>query len=38
MFLKLDWGIIWPIVNIVVFYRLLRKFLFGPVCEVLETR
>ena len=27
MFLKLDWGIIWPIVNIVVFYLLLRKFL-----------
>lgn len=26
MFLKLDWGIIWPIVNIVVFYLLLRKF------------
>ena len=24
MFLKLDWGIIWPIVNIVVFYLLLR--------------
>ena len=26
MFLKLDWGIIWPIVNIVVFYLLLRKY------------
>ena len=36
MFLKLDWGIIWPIVNIVVFYLLLRKFLFGPVSEVIE--
>ena len=38
MFLKLDWGIIWPIVNIVVFYLLLRKFLFGPVSEVMEKR
>ena len=38
MFLKLDWGIIWPIVNIVVFYLLLRKFLFGPVSEVMEQK
>ena len=38
MFLKLDWGIIWPIVNIVVFYLLLRKVLFGPVSEVMEKR
>ena len=38
MFLKLDWGIIWPIINIVVFYLLLRKFLFGPVSEVMEKR
>ena len=38
MFLKLDWGIIWPIVNFVVFYLLLRKFLFGPVSVVLEKR
>lgn len=38
MFLKLDWGIIWPIVNIFVFYLLLRKFLFGPVSEIMEKR
>lgn len=38
MFLKLDWGIIWPIVNIVVFYLLLRKFLFGPVSAIMEKR
>ena len=38
MFLKLDWGIIWPIVNIVVFYLLLRKFLFGPVAAIMEKR
>lgn len=38
MFLKLDWGIIWPIVNIVVFYLLLRKFLFGPVQEIMQKR
>lgn len=38
MFLKLDWGIIWPIVNIVIFYLLLRKFLFGPVQEIMQKR
>lgn len=38
MFLKLDWGIIWPIINIFVFYLLLRKFLFGPVSEMMEKR
>lgn len=38
MFLKLDWGIIWPIVNIAVFYLLLRKFLFGPVSAIMEKR
>lgn len=38
MFLKLDWGIIWPIVNIIVFYLLLRKFLFGPVSAMMEKR
>lgn len=38
MFLKLDWAIIWPIVNIFVFYLLLRKFLFGPVNAIMEKR
>lgn len=38
MFLKLDWGIIWPIVNIIIFYLLLRKFLFGPVSQIMEKR
>ena len=26
MFLQLNWGILWPIINIIVFYLLLRKF------------
>lgn len=38
MFLKLDWGIIWPIVNIVVFYLLLQKFLFRPVQKIMQKR
>lgn len=38
MFLKLDWGIIWPIINIFIFYLLLRKFLFGPVSKIMEKR
>ena len=38
MFLQLNWGILWPIINIIVFYLLLRKFLFGPVSEIMEKR
>ena len=38
MFLQLNWGILWPTINIIVFYLLLRKFLFGPVSEIMEKR
>ena len=38
MFLQLNWGILWPFINIIVFYLLLRKFLFGPVSEIMEKR
>ena len=38
MFLQLNWGILWPIINIIVFYLLLRKFLFGPVSEIMEKK
>ena len=38
MFLQLNWGILWPIINIIVFYLLLPKFLFGPVSEIMEKR
>lgn len=38
MFLQLNWGILWPIINIIIFYLLLRKFLFGPVSAIMEKR
>lgn len=36
--LKLDWNIIFNIINIFVLYLLMKKFLFGPVTEIMEKR
>ena len=36
--LKLDWNIIFSIVNIFVLYLLMKRFLFGPVTEIMEKR
>ncbi len=36
--LALDWNIIWTIVNIIILYLLLKKFLFGPISEIMEKR
>jgi len=36
--LTLDWNIIWTFVNLIVFYLLLKKFLFGPVNAMMEKR
>ena len=36
--LKLDWNIIFNIVNIFVLYLLMKRFLFGPVTEIMEKR
>lgn len=36
--LTLDWNIIWDIVNIIILFLLLRKFLFKPVTEMMEKR
>lgn len=36
--LKLDWNIIWTFVNLIVLYLLMKKFLFGPITEVMEKR
>ncbi|MBE6024898.1 MAG: F0F1 ATP synthase subunit B [Cellulosilyticum sp.] len=36
--LKLDWNIIWTFVNLIVLYLLMKKFLFGPVTEMMEKR
>lgn len=36
--LKLDWNIIFNIVNIIILYLLMKKFLFGPITEIMEKR
>jgi len=36
--LKLDFGVLWTIVNILVFFLLLRIFLFKPVTQMMEKR
>lgn len=36
--LKLDWNIIFNIINIMVLYVLMKKFLFGPITEIMEKR
>jgi len=36
--LNLNWDIIWTFVNLIVFYLLLKKFLFGPVNAMMEKR
>ncbi|NCB64175.1 MAG: ATP synthase F0 subunit B [Clostridia bacterium] len=32
------WNIIWTIVNLLVLFLLLKKFLFGPVTKIMEER
>lgn len=36
--LVLDWNIIWTIVNITILYLLMKKFLFGPITEMMDKR
>lgn len=36
--LNLDWNIIYTIINLLVFYLLLKKFLFKPVGAIMEKR
>lgn len=36
--LALNWNIVWTFVNLLVFYLLLKKFLFGPVNAIIEKR
>lgn len=36
--LKLDWNIIFNIINVFVLYLLMKKFLFGPITEIMEKR
>ena len=34
--LNLDWNVIFQIINIIVFFLLLKKFLFKPVTEIMQ--
>lgn len=36
--LVLNWHIVWTFVNIIVLFIFLKKFLFGPVTEMMEKR
>lgn len=36
--LNLDWNVIFQIINIIVFFLLLKKFLFKPVTDIMEKR
>lgn len=36
--LGLDWSVVWIIVNLLVLYALLKRFLFKPVCEMMDKR
>lgn len=36
--LRLDWNVLFEIVNILVLFLLMKKFLFGPVLAVIEKR
>ena len=36
--IKLDMGIVYTIINLIVLYLLLRHFLIGPVTQVMEKR
>lgn len=36
--IKLGWDLLWTIINLVVLYLLLKKFLFKPVNNIIEKR
>lgn len=36
--LKLDFNLIWTIINLIILFLLLKKFLFGPVCKIMDER
>lgn len=36
--LKLDWNVLYTIINLVVLYLLMKKFLFGPISNIMEQR
>ncbi|MEI3139219.1 MAG: ATP synthase F0 subunit B [Lachnospiraceae bacterium] len=36
--LRLDWNLVFTVINLLILYVLMRKFLFKPVNEILEKR
>ncbi|MBQ8078050.1 MAG: ATP synthase F0 subunit B, partial [Eubacterium sp.] len=36
--LKFDWNILFTFVNLIVFYLLMKKFLFGRIKKVMDER
>ena len=36
--LKLGWDLVWTIINLIVLYLLMKKFLIGPVTGIMEKR
>ncbi len=36
--LKLDWNLVFTIINLLLLYLLLKKFLFKPVCDMMDKR
>lgn len=36
--LSLGWGLVWTVINLIVLYLLMKKFLVGPVLGIMEKR
>ena len=36
--LSLGWNLVWTIINLIVLYLLMKKFLIGPVIGIMEKR
>ena len=36
--LKLGWDLLWTIINLIVLYLLMKKFLIGPITGIMEKR
>ncbi|MCD7722848.1 MAG: F0F1 ATP synthase subunit B [Clostridiales bacterium] len=36
--LKFDWNILFTLINLVIFYLLMKKFLFGPITRAMDKR
>ena len=36
--LNLGWSLVWTIINLIIFYLLMKRFLVGPVLGIMEKR